>query len=85
MNSELDLEPIRRILNYKKLFDIVKVSVELEIYTHISTPPTAQRLSQSLGMHERFLVYLLQTLWRIGFVERSRKAKRDYGRTKIPR
>ena len=69
---ELDPEPIRRLLNYQKLFEILKVSVDLGIYTHITSPLTARRLSQSLGMDERFLMYLLETLWRIGLVERAR-------------
>ena len=35
---ELEPEPIRRILNYHKLFEILKVSVDLGIYTQITTP-----------------------------------------------
>lgn len=69
---ELEPEPIRRILNCQKLFEILKVSVDLEIYTLITSPLTARRLSQSLGIDERFLMYLLETLWRIGLVERAR-------------
>ena len=69
---ELEPGPIRRILNCQKLFDIVKVSVDLGIYSQISSPLTAQHLSQSLGIDERFLMYLLETLWRIGLVERIR-------------
>ncbi len=69
---ELEPEPIRRILNYQKLFEILKASVDLGIYTHITSPLTARRLSQSLGTDERFLMYLLETLWRIGLVERAR-------------
>src|SRR5665647_1225518 len=67
---ELEPEPIRRILNYHKLFEIVKVSVDLGIYTQIASPLTAQRLSQSLGIDERFLTLLLETLRRTGLVER---------------
>ena len=38
---ELEPEPIRRILNYYKLFEIVKVSVDLGIYARITSPLTA--------------------------------------------
>src|SRR5665647_501981 len=68
---ELEPEPIGRLLNYHKLFEIVKVSVDLGIYARITSPLTAQRLSQSLGIDERFLTFLLETLWRTGLVERT--------------
>jgi len=67
---ELEPEPIRRILNYRKLFEIVKVSVDLGIYTRIASPLTAQRLSQLLGIDEYFLTFLLETLRQTGLVER---------------
>jgi hypothetical protein len=69
---ELEPEPIKLILNYHKLLQIVKVSVDLGIYTQIASPLTAQRLSQSLGIDERFLTFLLETLRRTGLVERTR-------------
>jgi hypothetical protein len=69
---ELEPEPVRRILNYHKLFEILKVSVDLGIYTQITTPLTAHRLSQSLGIDESFLTFLLETLWLTGLLERAR-------------
>jgi len=69
---ELEPEPIKRILNYHKLFEILKVSVDLGIYTQTTTPLTARRLSQSLGIDERFLTFLLETLWLAGLLERAR-------------
>ncbi|HEY5141396.1 MAG TPA: class I SAM-dependent methyltransferase [Methylococcales bacterium] len=68
---ELEPEPIGRLLNYHKLFEIVKVSVDLGIYARITSPLTAQRLSQSLGIDERFLTFLLETLSGTGLVERT--------------
>jgi precorrin-6B methylase 2 len=69
---ELEPEPIRRILNYCKLFEILKVSVDLGIYTQITTPLTARRLSQSLGIDESFLTFLLEALRLTGLLERTR-------------
>src|SRR5450756_2982468 len=69
---ELEPEPVRRILNYHKLFEILKVSVDLGIYTQITTPLTAHRLSQSLGIDESFLTFLVETLWLTGLLERVR-------------
>ncbi len=68
---ELEPEPIKRILNCQKLFAILKVSVDLGIYTQLAYPLTAHHLSHSLGIDERFLMYLLETLQRIGLVERA--------------
>jgi precorrin-6B methylase 2 len=68
---ELEPEPIRRILNYHKLFEVLKVSIDLGIYTHIATPLTASRLSQLLEIDERFLTFLLETLWLTGLLERT--------------
>ena len=72
VDIELEPEPLKRILNYHKLFEIVKMSVDLGLYTQIASPLTAQHLSQSLGIDERFLTFLLETLWRAGLVERTR-------------
>ena len=71
VDIELEPEPLKRILNYHKLFEIVKMSVDLGLYTQIASPLTAQHLSQSLGIDERFLTFLLETLWRAGLVERT--------------
>jgi len=68
---ELEPDPIRRILNYRKLFDVLRVSVDLDVYTHLSSPMSARRLSRPLRVDARFLGYLLETLWRIGLVERT--------------
>ena len=84
---ELEPEPIRRILNYQKVFEILKVSVDLEIFTQIASPLTPQRLSQSLGIDECFVQYLLETLWRTGLVERTRSDRESwaYQSTQIAR
>ncbi|MGZ4864076.1 MAG: methyltransferase [Halobacteriota archaeon] len=68
---ELEPEPIRRILNYRKLFEILKVSVDLGIYTQLATPLTARHLSQSLGLDDSFISLLLDTLWLTGLLERE--------------
>src|SRR5665811_765380 len=75
---ELEPEPVRRILNYHKLFEILKVSVDLGIYTQITTPLTAHRLSQSLGIDESFLTFLLETLWLTGLLERARRENESW-------
>jgi hypothetical protein len=56
-------------VTYRKLFDIFKVSVDLDVYTHISNPSTAYLLSKALEIDEHFLAYLLDTLLRIGLVD----------------
>jgi precorrin-6B methylase 2 len=70
IDIELEPDAIRLILNYRKLFEILKVSLDLDIYTRITSPLTARHLSRSLGVDERFLTYLLETLQRIGLVIR---------------
>ena len=69
---ELEPEPIRLILNYHKLFEILKVSVDLGIYSQITTPMTARHLSRLLGIDESFISFLLETLWLTGLLERAR-------------
>lgn len=70
---DVELEPniIKRLVNYRKLFDILRVSVDLDVYTHISNPSTACCLSKTLGIDQHFLTYLLDTLVRIGLVDSS--------------
>jgi cyclopropane fatty-acyl-phospholipid synthase-like methyltransferase len=75
---ELEPEPIRRILNYHKLFEILKASIDLGIYTQIATPLTASRLSQLLEIDERFLTFLLETLWLTGLLERTRSDQESW-------
>jgi hypothetical protein len=68
---QLEPEVIKRLVNYRKLFNIFKVSVDLDVYTHISNPSTAYLLSKALGIDEHFLAYLLDALLRIGLVNAS--------------
>jgi precorrin-6B methylase 2 len=86
---DIELEPdtIRRILNGNKLFEILRLSVELDIYTRLTSPLTIRRLSQSLALDERFLTYLLDTLRPIGLVERldDDEASHTYQSTPVAR
>jgi hypothetical protein len=81
---ELEPEPIRRILNYHKLFEILKVSIDLGIYTQIATPLTTSRLSQLLKIDERFLTFLLETLWLTGLLERTRSDQESWAYQNTP-
>ena len=69
-NVELEPESIKRILSHYELVQIVKMALTSGS-TRITSPLTAQRLSQSLGIDERFLTFLLETLRRTGLVERT--------------
>jgi hypothetical protein len=68
---ELEPEVIKCLVNYRKLFDVLRVSVDLDVYTHLASPATAHCLSKTLGIDEYFLSYLLDTLLRIGLVDIS--------------
>jgi precorrin-6B methylase 2 len=68
---ELEPEVIKCLVNYRKLFDVLRISVDLDIYTHLASPSTAHCLSKTLGIDEYFLSYLLDTLLRIGLVDTS--------------
>ena len=68
---DVELEPdvINRLVKYRKLCDIFTASVDIDIYTHLSSPSTAQYLSKALGIDECFLAYLLETLLGSGLVD----------------
>ncbi|HYB59549.1 MAG TPA: methyltransferase dimerization domain-containing protein [Candidatus Acidoferrales bacterium] len=70
---DVELEPvvIKRLVNYRRLCDILRVSVDVDVYSHLSCPSTAHRLSKALGIDEYFLAYLLETLLRTGLLNIS--------------
>jgi len=71
-------ENIKALVNYRKLYDVVKFSVELGIYDKLDGPITTGELSDRLGLDAVFIQYLLNALATSGYVERIEKSGVTY-------
>jgi len=60
---------VKTLVYYRKLFDIVKFSVEQGVYTELEKPATAADLAGRLGVDTAFIRYLLDVLAGHGYVE----------------
>ncbi|MCD1295391.1 hypothetical protein CUJ83_10310 [Methanocella sp. CWC-04] len=69
MDIELMPENIRELLKYRKLFEVVKLSVETGLYSHMDTPKTVSDLSEATGIEPGFLERLLKALGKFGYVQ----------------
>jgi tetratricopeptide (TPR) repeat protein/predicted O-methyltransferase YrrM len=64
---------LKELINYRKLYDIVRLSVELGVYSSLSHPASPEDLSDSMGIDADFIGYLLNALARFGYVEKFEK------------
>lgn len=64
---------IKSLVNYRKLYDVVKLSAELDIFTSLCRPATPEDLAADLGTDALFVRYLLDVLARFGYVETVEK------------
>ncbi|MGA9140587.1 MAG: tetratricopeptide repeat protein [Methanocella sp.] len=60
---------LKTLINYRKLYDVVKLSAEIDLFTYLCQPATPEDLAVGLGVDERFVCYLLDVLARFGYVE----------------
>ncbi len=60
---------LKTLINYRKLYDVVRISAEIDLFTYLCQPATPEDLAVSLGVDARFVCYLLNVLARFGYVE----------------
>jgi len=83
---ELEPDSIRQIINYRKLFEILRLSVDLDIYALLEQRTTATELARSVELDVLFVRYFLNALCAIGLVEHERgEEPRAYQSTPIAR
>ncbi len=69
MNCDSIPAQIKLLINYRKLFEVVRLSVDLDLYSKLVRPITVERLSNELKIDRQFIQYLLTVLYKFGFVE----------------
>ena len=62
-------DSLKTLINNRKLYDVVRLSAEIDIFTYLCQPATPEELAISLGVDSRFICYLLNALARFGYVE----------------
>lgn len=69
--SQYELVPkhIKLIINCRKFFEIMRLSVDLDIYSKMERPVTVEHLSNEIEIDEQFTEYLLKVLYKFGFVD----------------
>ncbi|MGZ4917212.1 MAG: methyltransferase [Halobacteriota archaeon] len=74
MMYDISLVPdrIKQIVNYRKLYDVLKVAMDLDLYTLLRYPITANSVAQSLGTDELFVRYLLDVLCAVDLATQMR-------------
>lgn len=60
---------IKLLLSYRKLFEVLKLSVDLDLYSKLERPITVEDLSHELKIDGQFIEYFLTVLYKFGFVE----------------
>lgn len=68
---ELTPENINDIVNYARLREVVRISIELKLYDRLRKPLTLEKLSAALKLDGQFLEYLLDVLENFGYVVKS--------------
>lgn len=77
-------ENLKDLINSRKLFDVVKFSVELGVYEDMVRPATLEDISGKTGMDPVFTRHLLNALSAFGYVERTEKdGVSFYGNTAV--
>jgi predicted TPR repeat methyltransferase len=64
---------LRTLVNYRKLYDVVRLSAEIGIFDGLSRPAAPEDIAASMGTDTRFICYLLEALARFGYVETVEK------------
>lgn len=59
---------IKQVVNYQKLFEILKMAADVDLCTLLREPVPASSVAQSLGTDELFIAYLLDVLCAVGLV-----------------
>lgn len=70
MDTGLIPEKILSIINYRRLLEVVKLSVDIDLYSYMGTPVSLDVLSEKTGLDRQFMEYLLNALLSFGFVEK---------------
>jgi len=65
---ELVPDDLRSLIYARKLYDVVRLSVEMGLFSRLSSPVTPEALSS--GNDRAFIGYLLEALAAFGYVER---------------
>lgn len=60
---------LKTLINYRKLYDVLRLSVEIGIFSSLCRPAAPEDLAVSMGVDAHFIRYLLNVLARFGYVE----------------
>jgi tetratricopeptide (TPR) repeat protein/predicted O-methyltransferase YrrM len=60
---------LKTLINYRKLYDVVRLSAEIDLFSYLGQPVAPEDLAVRMGMDARFICYLLNVLARFGYVE----------------
>lgn len=71
--TSLSVSPVnlKTLINYRKLYDVVKLSAEIDLFSAMRQPVTPEDLAAGTGVDTRFINYLLNVLVRFGYVEKT--------------
>lgn len=69
MNYDSIPAQIKLLISYKKLFEVVRLSIDLDLYSKLERPITVERVSNELKIDGQFIEYFLTILYKFGFVE----------------
>ncbi len=69
---------LKSLVYHRKLYDAVKLSVELRVYDELGRPVTLECLSGKLDVDTIFLGHLLDTLAAAGYVEKAEEGGVKY-------
>ncbi|HTX44618.1 MAG TPA: methyltransferase [Methanocella sp.] len=75
---ELAPKNLKSLIYHRKLYDVVKLSVELRIYDKMRWPVTLDCISGELGVDDVFLGYLLDVLAASGYAEKMERGGITY-------
>ncbi len=66
---ELKPDNLKDLIYYRKLYDVVKFSVDAEIFSRISAPASVEEIADKMSMDVIFIERLLNVLAEHGYVE----------------
>ena len=71
MDYGLMPDRLSSLINHRRLLEAVRVSVEKDLYRHMERPVPLAEISSRTGMELQFSEYLLETLHKCGYLEKS--------------
>ncbi len=69
MNYDSIPAQVKLLISYRKLFEVVRLSMDLDLYSKMERPITVEHLSNELQIDGQFIEYFLTVLYKFGFVD----------------